>query len=68
VSDEVYLDRLGDLPKDSARVWLIGDLDVDVPDPFVPLPPTWELRDQTHAGGAKARLFSLRAADVTEAR
>ena len=59
VSEEVYLDRLGDLPKGSARVWLIGDLDVDVPDPFRPLPTTWQLRDQTHAGGANARLFSL---------
>lgn len=59
VSDEVYLDRLGDLPKDSARVWLIGDLDVDVPDPFLPLPATWHLRDQAQAGGAKARLFSV---------
>ncbi|XHF31249.1 glycosyltransferase family 39 protein [Pseudomonas chlororaphis] len=59
VSDEVYLDRLGDLPKDSARVWLIGDLDVEVPDPFLPLPATWQLRDQAQAGGAKARLFSV---------
>ncbi|MBL0795956.1 glycosyltransferase family 39 protein [Pseudomonas sp. B7] len=59
VSDEVYLDRLGDLPKDSARVWLIGDLDVEVPDPFLPLPAAWHLRDQMQAGGAKARLFSL---------
>jgi len=61
VSDEVYLDRLGDLPKDSARVWLIGDLDAEVPDPFLPLPATWQLRDQVQAGGAKARLFSLQA-------
>jgi len=59
VSDDVYVDRLGDLPKDSVRVWLIGDLDPEVPDPFVPLPSTWQLREQTHAGGANARLFVL---------
>ena len=65
VSDEVYLDRLADLPKDSSRVWLIGDLDPEVADPFLPLPKTWQLRDQSNAGGAKARLFVLEKDDRT---
>ncbi|MCX2543244.1 glycosyltransferase family 39 protein [Pseudomonas sp. COW5] len=65
VSDEVYLDRLADLPKDSSRVWLIGDLDPEVADPFLPLPKTWQLREQSNAGGAKARLFVVEKDDRT---
>ncbi|MGE1177072.1 glycosyltransferase family 39 protein [Pseudomonas sp. BW7P1] len=65
VSDEVYLDRLAELPQGSSRVWLIGDLDPEVPDPFLPLPKTWQLREQFNAGGAQARLFVLEKDDRT---
>ncbi|WP_207867058.1 glycosyltransferase family 39 protein [Pseudomonas sp. 58(2021)] len=65
VPDEVYLDRLADLPKNSSRVWLIGDLDPEVADPFLPLPKSWQLRDQSSAGGAKARLFVMEKDDRT---
>ncbi|MVV47057.1 hypothetical protein EJA72_02155 [Pseudomonas sp. PB120] len=57
VTQDIYLDNLGGLPKGSGRVWLIGT--VDVPDEFAPLPAGWQRIDETHAGGANARLFVL---------
>jgi len=57
VTQDIYLDSLGDLPKGSGRVWLIGT--VDVPDEFAPLPAGWQNVGVTQAGGANARLFVL---------
>ncbi|MGE8065433.1 glycosyltransferase family 39 protein [Pseudomonas sp. NPDC089569] len=52
---DVYLDSLGDLPKGTSRVWLIGT--ADIPDEFVPLPAQWHLQHDMRAGGATARLY-----------
>ncbi|MBK5353189.1 glycosyltransferase family 39 protein [Pseudomonas sp. TH41] len=57
VTQDIYLDSLGSLPKGNGRVWLIGT--VDVPDEFAPLPAGWQSVGETHAGGANARLFVL---------
>ncbi|EUB76641.1 hypothetical protein PMI27_005950 [Pseudomonas sp. GM41(2012)] len=57
VTQDIYLDSLGDLPKGTGRVWLIGT--VDVPDEFAPLPAGWQNVGVTQAGGANARLFVL---------
>jgi hypothetical protein len=57
VTQDIYLDSLGDLPKGTGRVWLIGT--VDVPDEFAPLPAGWQSVGVTQAGGANARLFVL---------
>ena len=57
VTQDIYLDSLGDLPKGTGRVWLIGT--VDVPDEFAPLPAGWQNVGETQAGGANARLFVL---------
>ncbi|WP_445180232.1 glycosyltransferase family 39 protein [Pseudomonas sp. McL0111] len=55
VSDDVYLDRLADLPNGSGRVWLIGTL--DEPNDFAALPEGWQRRSDMHAAGAFARLY-----------
>jgi hypothetical protein len=54
VTGDVYLDKLAELPS-AGRVWLVGS--VDGPDEFAPLPATWQVSAETHAGGIKARLF-----------
>ncbi|RON71841.1 glycosyltransferase family 39 protein [Pseudomonas fluorescens] len=54
VSNDVYLDRLAQLPGDG-RVWLVGTL--DAPEEFLPLPANWQVNAEVHAGGAQARLF-----------
>ncbi|WP_223488633.1 glycosyltransferase family 39 protein [Pseudomonas sp. A-RE-19] len=58
VTNDIYLDSLGGLPKGNGRVWLIGT--ADVPDEFAPLPQGWQRVSETGAGGAKARLFVLK--------
>jgi hypothetical protein len=57
VSEDVYLDQLGDLSKVGARVWLIGTL--DEPTDFAALPEGWQRQSDVHAGGAFARLYVM---------
>jgi hypothetical protein len=57
VTQDIYLDSLGGLPKGTGRVWLVGT--VGVPDEFAPVPAGWQRVDETQAGGANARLFVL---------
>ena len=57
VTQDIYLDSLGGLPKGTGRVWLVGT--VGVPDEFAPVPADWQRVDETQAGGANARLFVL---------
>ena len=58
MTNDVYLDSFGSLPKGNGRVWLIGD--VDGPDEFAPLPAGWKRVSETRAGGAEARLYVLK--------
>ncbi|MHC8322991.1 glycosyltransferase family 39 protein [Pseudomonas sp. GB2N2] len=55
VTQDTYLDRLDDLPRNTGRVWLIGT--VGGPDEFAPLPAGWQRVGETQAGGAYAHLF-----------
>jgi hypothetical protein len=57
VTQDVYLDSLGSLPKGTSRVWLIGTS--EGPDEFAPLPAGWQGVSKTQAGGANARLFVM---------
>jgi mannosyltransferase len=54
VTRDVYLDSLAELTG-NGRIWLVGSL--DVPEEFAPLPVTWRVNGEVHAGGVKARLF-----------
>ncbi len=54
VPPDVYLDSLSELAGNE-RVWLIGAL--DEPAEFLPLPATWKVSAEIHAGGVQARLF-----------
>jgi uncharacterized membrane protein len=54
VSEDVYLDSLGELAGNQ-RVWLVGTL--DDPAEFLPLPVTWKVSAEFHAGGEQARLL-----------
>lgn len=56
-ADRIYLDRLGELPPGTGRVWLIGG--IDPPDEFAPLPPGWQPVSDFAAGGTRARLFVI---------
>lgn len=55
VTQDTYLDRLDDLPRNAGRVWLIGT--VGGPDEFAPLPAGWQRITEVQAGGAYAHLF-----------
>jgi mannosyltransferase len=57
VTQDIYLDSLGTLPKGTGRVWLIGT--AEGPDEFAPLPAGWQAVSKTPAGGASARLFVM---------
>ena len=57
VTQDVYLDSLGSLPKGTGRVWLIGA--AEGPDEFAPLPAGWLGVSKAQAGGANARLFVM---------
>jgi uncharacterized membrane protein len=57
VNRDVYLDSLAELPS-GGRVWLVGTF--DGPEEFSPLPTTWQPSAEIHAGGIKARLFTLK--------
>ena len=59
VNSDIYLDHLTGLPG-SGRVWLIGTL--DAPEEFLPLPTSWQVSADVHAGGVQARLFVAKAA------
>jgi hypothetical protein len=59
VSPDVYLDSLADL-SGNARIWLVGTQ--DDPAEFAPLPATWQISAQVHAGGAQARLITPQSA------
>ncbi|UVM50645.1 glycosyltransferase family 39 protein [Pseudomonas sp. B21-015] len=58
VSNDIYLDSLGGLAKDTGRVWLVGT--IDGPDEFASLPAGWQRINETRAGGAYARLYVLK--------
>ncbi|MHB2057998.1 glycosyltransferase family 39 protein [Pseudomonas sp. SC3(2021)] len=58
VAADVYLDSLAELPV-NGRVWLIGTL--DDPQEFLPLPATWRIAGEVHAGGAQARLITFKS-------
>ena len=58
VTADVYLDSLAELPV-NGRVWLIGTL--DDPQEFLPLPATWRIAGEVHAGGAQARLITFKS-------
>ncbi|VVQ21955.1 hypothetical protein PS925_05050 [Pseudomonas fluorescens] len=55
VKRDVYLDSLAELPG-NGRVWLVGSF--DGPEEFSPVPATWQVSAEVHAGGLKARLFT----------
>ena len=59
VSDDVYLDSLAEVAG-NARIWLVGTF--DDPAEFAPLPATWQISAQVHAGGAQARLITPQSA------
>jgi uncharacterized membrane protein len=58
VTNDIYLDSLGALPKGTGRVWLVGTL--EGADEFAPLPAGWQRVSETRAGGAEARLYVLK--------
>jgi hypothetical protein len=58
VTNDIYLDSLGGLPKGTDRVWLIGT--IEGADEFAPLPAGWQRVSETRAGGAEARLYVLK--------
>jgi hypothetical protein len=58
VTNDIYLDSLGALPKGTGRVWLVGS--IEGPDEFAPLPAGWQRVDEVRGGGAEARLNVLK--------
>ncbi|MBV4460983.1 glycosyltransferase family 39 protein [Pseudomonas sp. COR58] len=61
VSEDVYLDRLADLPDGSDRIWLIGSL--NDPDEYPPLTAEWQRTREVHGGDIYARLYVRPSAD-----